>query len=72
MSTNELRAGRQPTQIVWPDDRVTVTGQDGCVRLQMIDIPGELFDTQMIEAQWEDGSMSIINPRYVAMIDFND
>jgi len=26
----------------------------------------------MIEAQWEDGSMSIINPRYVAMIDFND
>ena len=72
MSTNELRAGRRPTHLVWPDDRVTVASEDGCTHMQMVEVPGELGNVSMVRAHFDDGTTAIINPRHVAMICFDD
>ncbi len=72
MSTNELRVGRRPTQLVWPDDRVTVTGEDGCKSLEIIEVAGEMSMVSRVRAEFDDGTTAIINPQYVAMICFDD
>lgn len=72
MSTNELRAGRRPTQIVWPDDKTMTVGEDNCIGLEMVDVPSDMSNVQWVRAEFEDGSIVIVNPRHVAMIMFAD
>ena len=72
MSTNELRVGRRPIQLVWPDDRVTTVGEGGCKSLTMIEVRGDMSMVPMIRAEFDDGSNAVINPWWVAMILFGD
>lgn len=71
MSDNELRAGRRPTQLIWPDDQTITAGGD-CKSLEMVDVPGQMAPVQMVRAEWDDGSVGMINPLHVAMIMFKD
>ena len=72
MSTNELRPGRKPIRVVWPDDSTMEPGEYACASLEMVDVPGQCGDVQWVKAVFDDGSTAMINPLVVEMILFED
>lgn len=69
MSTNELRPGRRPIRVEWPDDSGMSADQEGVVSMEMVAVEGSV---NWVKVVFTDGEVALLNPEHLALIIFKD
>lgn len=68
MSTNELRAGREPSKLIWPDD-TCIEAEPG-VTMKIVETGSP--DLWVLVSYVISDESLLVNTRHLAMIEFED